>query len=70
MGRGGGKEGEGGGGAACTRSTRRRGDAMHACTNADAAGMLTGTFLDDVATNEIFALDTAGPPSPSSPPRN
>lgn len=35
--------------------------------NAPAAGMLTGTFLDDVATNEIFALDTAGPP-PS--PRN
>lgn len=49
--------------------TGRR-DATHACTNAGAAGMLTGTFLDDVATNEIFALDTAGPPSPSSPPRN
>jgi len=55
---------------ACIRSTRWRGDAMHACTSAGAAGMLTGTFLDDVATNEIFALDTAGPPSPSSPPRN
>lgn len=32
------------------------------------AGMLTGTFLDDVATNEIFALDTAGPPLLSSLP--
>jgi len=31
--------------------------------------MLTGTFLDDVATNEIFALDTAGPPAlPFLPP--
>lgn len=44
------------------RSTER------AYVHAHAAGMLTGTFLDDVATNEIFALDTAGPPPPSSPP--
>lgn len=40
----------------------------HACRNVHAAGMLTGTFLDDVATNEIFALDTAGPPAPSPTP--
>lgn len=50
------------------RSTMRRDqDERVYERNAHAAGMLTGTFLDDVATNEIFALDTAGPP-PS--PRN